>query len=617
MKKIILLSVFFISLTFYAQNGFNYKAIVSENGQILSNHTVKVQVYFYEYGTLMYEEEHETDTDENGIFRIFLGEGVPVFGYFTDLDWSQPHTYRIYLSTDGGANYYDMGEEPVKTVPVAHYAEEAGNAFSGDFNDLFNVPAGLDDGDDVDDADHDPNNEIQTLTKSGNTVSLSLGGGSFTDEVDDADHDPNNELQTLSLNGNQLSISFGNTVTLPSGSGAQELNDLSDAKANGMAYFIGEDAGYNNSGTYSKNIGMGYQALYTNALGDENVAVGFKSLYSNDGAHFNTAIGSFSLYSNTSGLNNTAAGADALYNNTTGNKNTATGCYALRNNVSGDENTAMGYASLSGNTTGINNTVMGAYALTENETGNGNTVMGYKALYLNTTGSQNIGMGLHSLYENTEGGSNVAIGTSALLMNTTGSYNTAIGTDAFTSGSDYNNSTAIGYNAQATASNQVRIGNSNVVSIGGYANWTTLSDGHFKKDIRENVPGMVLIEKLRPVTYRLDMEALAKWQHIPAKKRAYQAEQAKATEWQIGFIAQEVEQAANEVGFDFHAVDKPKNQQDAYGLRYSEFVPVLVKALQEQQDAIQALQNENQILKTKNNELEQRLHDLEQLIHKN
>jgi hypothetical protein len=47
-----------------------------------------------------------------------------------------------------------------------------------------------------------------------------------------------------------------------------------------------------------------------------------------------------------------------------------------------------------------------------------------------------------------------------------------------------------------------------------------------------------------------------------------------------GFIAQEVEQAANEIEYDFSGVDAPKND-DLYGLRYVEFVVPLVKAVQE------------------------------------
>ncbi len=46
-------------------------------------------------------------------------------------------------------------------------------ATSGDFGDLNLVPNGLSDGDDVQDADADPTNELQSLSKNGDTLSLS------------------------------------------------------------------------------------------------------------------------------------------------------------------------------------------------------------------------------------------------------------------------------------------------------------------------------------------------------------------------------------------------------------------------------------------------------------
>jgi hypothetical protein len=53
-------------------------------------------------------------------------------------------------------------------------------------------------------------NELQTLSQSGNTITLSSGGGSFTlPTFTDTD------AQSLALSGNVLSISNGNSVTLP------------------------------------------------------------------------------------------------------------------------------------------------------------------------------------------------------------------------------------------------------------------------------------------------------------------------------------------------------------------------------------------------------------------
>ena len=63
-----------------------------------------------------------------------------------------------------------------------------------------------------------------------------------------------------------------------------------------------------------------------------------------------------------------------------------------------------------------------------------------------------------------------------------------------------------------------------------------------------------------------------------------------------GFIAQEVESAAKQSGYDFSGVDAPKNENDFYGLRYGDFVVPLVKTVQEQQSIITDLQKKVQLL---------------------
>jgi len=86
------------------------------------------------------------------------------------------------------------------------------------------------------------------------------------------------------------------------------------------------------------------------------------------------------------------------------------------------------------------------------------------------------------------------------------------------------------------------------------------------------------------------MDAIARYHKTPDSLRLAESEQLKAAEVQIGFIAQEVEEAAAALGFDFHGVDKPKNEESHYGLRYAEFVVPLVKGMQEQQAIIQEQQ---------------------------
>lgn len=81
---------------------------------------------------------------------------------------------------------------------------------------------------------------------------------------------------------------------------------------------------------------------------------------------------------------------------------------------------------------------------------------------------------------------------------------------------------------------------------------------------------------------------------------------------QTGFIAQEVEQAAKSIGFDFSGVDAPKNEKDFYGLRYAEFVVPLVKAVQELNQKNETLEMTIKEMSELNKELLKRITKLEE-----
>ncbi|MEO7209926.1 MAG: T9SS type A sorting domain-containing protein, partial [Chitinophagaceae bacterium] len=65
-----------------------------------------------------------------------------------------------------------------------------------------------------------------------------------------------------------------------------------------------------------------------------------------------------------------------------------------------------------------------------------------------------------------------------------------------------------------------------------------------------------------------------------------------------GFVAQEVEKTAAQIGYDFDGINHPQNEKDNYSLVYGDFVPSLVKAVQEQQQIIGDLQKQIDELKT-------------------
>src|SRR4030095_12726862 len=113
--------------------------------------------------------------------------------------------------------------------------------------------------------------------------------------------------------------------------------------------------------------------------------------------------------------------------------------------------------------------------------------------------------------------------------------------------------------------------------------------------------GIAFIEKLQPVTYNMDITGLNKFLRPDMVADQFQEEGIASKEAirYTGFLAQDVEAAARELGYDFSGVDAPKNEKDLYGLRYAEFVVPLVKAVQE--------------LSQKNEQLEQKIARLESL----
>jgi hypothetical protein len=333
------------------------------------------------------------------------------------------------------------------------------------------------------------------------------------------------------------------------------------------------------------NTKAGYIDYSTGAVG-----LGYLSLNSNT-ATGNTALGYEAGYSNTSGSNNTALGNSALFANSTGIQNTATGTFALFSSTTGSNNVANGFDALESNTTASNNTAVGTLALHASNAGN-NTAVGYQSLYSNSGGGDNTAVGYESLYSNSNGNNNTAVGEYALSNNTAGSSLTAVGEGANVSGGGHLFSSAFGESSIITADYQVAIGSNYIQSIGGYANWTNLSDGRVKKNIKQNVPGLEFINKLQPITYNLDLDVADQIVQRPAMRDregkiiqpSVQQLQARQTKQQIvysGFVAQDVEKAAKKLNYDFSGVDAAKNEHDLYGLRYSDFVVPLVKAVQE------------------------------------
>ncbi|HET9825399.1 MAG TPA: tail fiber domain-containing protein, partial [Chitinophagaceae bacterium] len=322
----------------------------------------------------------------------------------------------------------------------------------------------------------------------------------------------------------------------------------------------------------------------------------------------NTFLGSTSGQSNTSGFGNTFLGDATGINNVTGSFNIFAGRSAGYNNTA-SYNTALGAESFFSNTTGDKSAAIGFQCLYNNTVGINNVGFGYHSIYTNVTGSNNTASGVETLLNNT-GDNNTADGYQAMLTNTSGSGNTAVGYHADVSAGDLNNATAIGNGALVNASNKIRLGNSSVTVIEGQVAYTFPSDGRFKTNVTESVKGLDFIMKLRPVIYNFQSrkyDAFIKGERVTDVKFASSVDYSESEKIiHTGFIAQEVEKAAQESGFQFDGVVAPKNDREAYGLSYSQFVVPLVKAVQEQQQQIEELRKQNQELLVRIEKLESR-----------
>lgn len=426
-----------------------------------------------------------------------------------------------------------------------------------------------------------------------------------------------NQLGGWSLQGNAgLSSNFfiGTTDTMPLQFRVNNVRSgfIDQQLAN---TFWGPNAGGHPTFTFGTgNVGIGFNSLNNLTTGGSNCAIGINSLRSNTTGSSNLGVGANALYTNTTGSSITAVGSSALYSNTTGSSNTGIGSGALFANTQGNSNSALGNNALYNNTLGGSNTAVGTATMYSNTIGASNTAIGNGALYMNQVGSTNTAVGNQALYHSTAVG-NTAVGHNALNANTTAQFNTAVGvgalSTAITSGNNtalgngadisfdsVTNTTTLGNNAISNGSNQVTLGNVNVVNVRSAGTYSTLSDGRFKENVTENVAGLNFILKLRPVTYNLNTQKL--YNHITKQNGANAipaGEFAQPTQFiRSGFIAQEVEKAAQESGYNFDGVYAPKNSFDNYSLSYAQFVIPLVKAVQELNKKVETQDEQIQLL---------------------
>ena len=146
MKKLSILTILlFCVATLFAQapEKFSYQAVVrNDSSRLVCNRPVGVQASILDdAGGVLYRERHVEETNENGLLTVEIGSGNVLEGSFSDIPWGTESVFlRTEIDPTGGENYVLSISQRLVSVPYALYAKEAGNGFSGDYNDLANTP---------------------------------------------------------------------------------------------------------------------------------------------------------------------------------------------------------------------------------------------------------------------------------------------------------------------------------------------------------------------------------------------------------------------------------------------------------------------------------------------
>lgn len=356
-----------------------------------------------------------------------------------------------------------------------------------------------------------------------------------------------------------------------------------------------------------KHSGASYADIYFE--GSPNFNLGFGATTYGVTGNNNTLVGISSGSSLTSGSFNTTLGKSALQNGTTAAYNTAVGYGALQGNISNTYNTAVG--ALAGNmTTGFNNTFLGTKA-GYNATGSSsnNIMIGYNVgpgtgqtlnnqlwigngptpLIFGEMTNGFIGIGtttpthqLHMFNATNSGvrmdasGNSFSMTTSGIgfkifdenavldRLNISASGNVGIGT------------TSPGFKLQVNGTiapatdNSSNLGDATFRFMNVYAANGTIntSDARMKHSIENSDLGLNFINRLRPVSYH--------WNDGVDKALHY------------GVIAQETQAALEETKRELGHDDRVDNvivthdeKSDRFGVRYTELISPLIKAVQE------------------------------------
>ncbi|MFL0354735.1 tail fiber domain-containing protein [Xanthomarina sp. GH4-25] len=574
MKKLSLLIAFCITLTSYAQQSINYKAIVKDNiGNVVANQTIDVQFIIYQQATNVYQETHTPTTDANGLIIVNIGEGT-TSDVFTDIDWgTDDHFLNVQINTGSGLT--DLGTTQFMAVPYAIQAEKAANVTGLEAIDEGNGvgwrlkdknPANYNNiGENAVDLSSSSNpsgvygasGDFSTATGAFTTASgkystamgfvtqaesytstafgrYNVGGGSATSWIST---NPLFEIGngTSGVNrSNALTVLKNGTITAPS----FDLNEITDAKALITKEYA--DANLTSSGlevlTEGSNTGhriIGRNPAYYGTIGNNAIDLSYSS-------GFSLERGATGNYSTAMGYNTTATAYASTvigrYNTGSGNATSwiATDPLFIIGNGTSNSNKSNAFTVLKNGHIGINKS---SFVNAKLDIDHASSQTSPQINIRETSGDY----------------ARLSFSNSSFIPG----YWTIAGSISDTPSTD-----RLNFYHSAAGDIMSILGNGNVLVNGSVVH---SSDIRLKNNI-ESIPyGLDQVLQLQPKAYN--------WIAKPDQENK-----------SLGLIAQDVQSVIKEI---VHTAD---DENKTLSVSYTELIPVLIKAIQEQQEVIDAQQ---------------------------
>lgn len=135
MKNILLISILAIlsgTVCAQAPATFKYQAVICDNnGDLVKEQDVSFRISILqgsETGSSVYQETHSVTTSIYGQASIEIGNGDEKTADLADISWGDDSYFiKIELDLANGTDYIAMGTSQLLSVPMAQYAENAGN----------------------------------------------------------------------------------------------------------------------------------------------------------------------------------------------------------------------------------------------------------------------------------------------------------------------------------------------------------------------------------------------------------------------------------------------------------------------------------------------------------